>query len=75
MTGNLVSDNVFLWFVTLMTGVVAGTWFFYDLYSLSRLKSRGDDDAVAHDKRFGYVMGMVIGAAGVYGCLLAHGVV
>jgi hypothetical protein len=75
MTGDLVSQNVFEWFVTLMTGVVAGVWFIYDGIKLFWLRNKSSEDPVVHDKRFGYAMGMVIGFLGVWGCLRFHGVV
>ena len=77
MTGDLVTQNVFEWAVTLITGIVAGAWFIWDAIKLVRLKDKkGDaDDAIVHDKRFGYAMGMVIGFVGVWGCLRFHGVV
>ncbi len=71
---NLVSDVAFKWFLTIVTGGVAGAWFIYD--SLNLLRLRGDRrDPIVGDKRFGYVMGIVIGLAGVFGCLLFQGVV
>lgn len=76
MSTEIVSQSTFEWMVTALTGGVAGTWFFYDAFNLLRLKKRGaKDDPVTGDKRFGYVMGMAIGAAGVWGCLRFHGVV
>ena len=67
----LVSPLAFKWFLTLMTGIVAGVWFMWDAIKLARLRG---DDAVTSDKRFGYAMGVVIGAIGVTGCLLFWGV-
>lgn len=75
MTGdNLMSAYAFKWAVTLATGIVAGAWFFYDLYNLSKLKRADRRDPLVHDKRFGYYMGMIIGIAGVIGCLRFHDV-
>lgn len=76
MSTELVSQSTFEWIVTAITGGVAGAWLVYDAINLARLKTKGaKDDPVTGDKRFGYVMGMVIGAAGVWGCLRFHGVV
>jgi hypothetical protein len=67
----LMSPTAFKWFLTLITGIVAGVWFVYDAIKLVRLKS---DTPNVHDKRFGYAMGVVIGAIGVIGCLKFQGV-
>ena len=67
----ILSPNGFKWFLTLVTGIVAGVWFLWDALKLVRLKS---DAPNAHDKRFGYLMGIVIGAIGVIGCLKFQGV-
>jgi hypothetical protein len=67
----VVSPLVFKWFMTLFTGIVAGVWFVYDAVKLVRLK---ESDPALHDKRFGYAIGVVIGAIGVIGCLKFQGV-
>ena len=67
----LMSPLAFKWFLTLVTGLVAGTWFVWDFIKLVRLRG---NDPITGDKRFGYAMGMVIGAIGVIGCLLFHNV-
>ena len=67
----LISPLAFKWFLTLMTGIVAGIWFVWDAIKLARLSG---SDPVTSDKRFGYAMGVVIGGIGVTGCLLFHGV-
>ena len=69
---NLVSDDVFKWALTIITGSVAGTFLVIDAIRLVRLRS---DAPNAHDKRFGYFIGAVIGFIGVWGCLRFHGVV
>lgn len=65
----------FKWFLTLLTGVVAGAWFVYDSINLIRTRNLDRTDPVVRDRHFGYVMGLVIGALGVYGCLRFQGVV
>ena len=67
----VMSPTAFKWFLTLITGIVAGVWFVYDAIKLVRVR---DDTPSAHDKRFGYAMGIVIGAIGVIGCLKFQGV-
>jgi hypothetical protein len=62
----LLSPTGFKWFLTLITGIVAGGWFVYDAINLMRLRA---DDPKRGDKRFGYLMGMTIGVIGVLGCL------
>jgi hypothetical protein len=67
----IMSPLAFKWFLTLVTGIVAGVWFVWDGIKLMRLR---DNDPVTGDKRFGYVIGMTIGAIGITGCLMFHGV-
>jgi hypothetical protein len=69
---NILSDNGFRWFLTLTTGIVAGGWAVHDVVFLARLRRT---DALFRDKRFGYLMGVVIGIVGVWGCLRYNGVV
>jgi len=71
---NILSDHAFHWFLMIVTGGVAAVWFVYDLSSLyrSRTADRGDPDV--RDRRFGYVVGMLIGLIGVIGVLRFHGV-
>lgn len=71
----LMSPNGFKWFLTILTGGLAGVWFFYDSYNLFRTRNLDRNDAVVRDKHFGYVMGILIGIVGVVGCLRFHGVV
>jgi hypothetical protein len=68
----VMSPTAFKWFLTLITGIVAGVWFVYDAIKIVRLRP---DDPNLHDKRFGYAMGVVIGAIGVIGCLKFQGVI
>lgn len=74
MTDPIVSATAFKWIVTLMTAIVAGTWFLYDGYKLIKLAKLDGKDPTVHDKRFGYTVGMVIGFIGVWGCLRFHDV-
>ena len=68
----LVSNTVFVWFLSLFTGLVAGTWLVYDGIKLFWLRDADKTDPTVHDKRFGYSMGMVIGLIGVLGVLKYH---
>ena len=71
----LMSPNAFKWFLTILTGGLAGTWFFYDSFNLIRTRNLDRSDAIVRDKHFGYVIGILIGIVGVVGCLRFHGVV
>ncbi len=71
----LMSPNAFKWFLTILTGGLAGVWVIYDAFNLFRTRNLDRGDAVVRDRQFGYVMGMVIGIVGVVGCLKFHGVV
>lgn len=69
MNDHLVSHTVFVWFMSLFTGVVAGTWFLYDLIKLYWLRKADKTDPTVHDKRFGYSIGVCVGLIGVLGVL------
>jgi hypothetical protein len=71
----LVSDLAFRWIITLMTGLVAGTWLVYDALKLYWLRNEDGRNPTIHDKRFGYACGVVIGIIGVVGCFRFHGVI
>jgi hypothetical protein len=70
-----MSPAAFKVFVTFLTGGLAGTWVIYDVINLIRTRKLDRGDAVVRDKHFGYVMGIVIGAVGVIGCLLFWNVI
>ena len=74
MSDELMSATAFKWMLTILTGGLAGTWFVIDTISLIR-SGRLKNDPSAHDKRFGYMMGILIGAIGILGCLRFHDVV
>lgn len=65
-----MSPTTFKWMLTILTGGLAGTWIIYDLINLIRTRTLDRSDPVVRDKHFGYVMGIVIGAVGIVGCLL-----
>ena len=62
----ILSPVAFKWFLTLVTGIVAAVWFAWD--GIKILQLRPETPSVG-DKRFGYFIGMAIGAIGVIGCL------
>jgi hypothetical protein len=72
MSDHLVSHTVFVWFMTLFTGIVAATWFVYDGLKLYWLRNADKNDPTVHDKRFGYSIGMLVGLIGVLGVLKYH---
>lgn len=74
MTTELVSQTAFEWFVTILTGGVAGAWAVYDTVNMARLRRADRRDPLVRDRRFGYAIGIVIGVAGVVGCLRFHDV-
>jgi hypothetical protein len=74
MTAELVSTTVFAWIVTFLTGGLAGFWFVYDSFNLIRARRADSGDPLVRDRRFGYMIGIVIGLGGVLGCLRFHDV-
>jgi hypothetical protein len=74
VTSEIVSQTAFAWFVTIVTGGVAGAWFVYDIINLIRVRGADSSDPLIRDRRFGYVMGILIGLVGVLGCLRFHDV-
>lgn len=74
MKDQIFSPVGFKWFLTLLTGVVATAWFFYDSINLIRTRKLDRKDAVVRDRHFGYVMGILIGLVGIVGTLRYQGV-
>ncbi len=75
MTGaEVMSVTAFKWLVTFLTGGLAGAWLLYDTWNLIRTRGMDVTDPVNADKRFGYVIGIAIGAVGEVGVLRFHGV-
>ena len=70
----LVSDGVFRFLLSLVTGGVAAVWVIHDLVLIARLRGSERRDPLVADKRFGYAMGIVIGMIGVIGTLRFNGV-
>jgi len=71
---NVMSDTQFDWFLTLAVALLAAVWFVYDAINLIRLAGADGRDPVVRDKRFGYVIGMIIGVIGLVGVLRFRGV-
>jgi hypothetical protein len=70
----ILSPTAFKWFLTLVTGIVAGTWVLYDLFNLYRIRTADKRDPLVRDKVFGYFCGIAVGVIGVLGCLRFHDV-
>ncbi len=70
-----MSASTFAWFLTALTGGLAGTWLVYDAVNLVRTRKADRSDPIVRDKHFGYVIGMTIGVVGVFGCLKFQGVI
>jgi hypothetical protein len=66
-------DGVFRALLSVITGGVAVPWLIHDLVLLARLRGGRRDPLIA-DKRFGYAIGIVIGAIGIVGTLRFNGV-
>jgi hypothetical protein len=69
---NLVSHTVFVWFMSILTAGVGGIYFVLDIKRLYQLRNADGKDPVVHDKRFGFGIGVLIGAIGVIGVLKYH---
>ncbi len=70
----LVPYMTFKWIVTLLTGLIAGTWLVYDFLKIVWLRNADRSNPVVRDKIFGYAIGVCVGAIGVIGCLRFHDV-
>ena len=75
MNDHIMSPEAFKWFLTILTGGLAGVWFLYDSRNLLVTRNLDRKDPVVRDKHFGYVIGILIGIVGVVGCLKFQGVV
>jgi hypothetical protein len=73
MTGELVSPETFRWILTGLT-IAGSVWVLYDVYRLVKLRRADPRDPVVRDKRFGYVIGILIGVLAVVGVLRFHDV-
>ena len=71
---NLVSDATFKWILTALVAGLSAPWLLYDARNLWRARTLDRSDPVVRDKQFGYVIGIVIGAIGIFGCLRFQGV-
>lgn len=68
----IVSETVFLWFVTIVLGGTSALWLVRDVFFFRRSRREESDPMTRRDKVFGAVMGMTLGAIGVAGVLRYH---
>lgn len=71
----VMSPEAFKWFLTALTGGLAGFWVIWDTKNLVKARNLDRSDPVVRDRHFGYVIGILIGVIGVFGCLRFHDVV
>lgn len=72
MSGELVSPETFRWILTALT-FAAATWVLYDVVRIVKLRGADLSDPLVRDKRFGYLIGIVLGAFAISGILRFHG--
>jgi hypothetical protein len=72
VSDELMSPNAFHWVLIALTGLVAGAWAVYDTRNLVKTRAADLGDPLVRDKRFGYLMGILIGVTGVIGCVAYH---
>lgn len=70
----LMPDGVFRLLLSALTGGLAAAWLIHDAVLLLGLRGADRRDPRVGDKRFGYVMGIVIGVIGVIGTLRFNGI-
>lgn len=74
MTTEIVSNEVFRGFLSVMTAGVAGIWGTVDAFRFLALRDADSRDPIVRDKRFGYAIGVAVGVVGVVGTLRFNGV-
>jgi hypothetical protein len=73
MSPEPVSASTFRWILTFLT-VAGSLWALYDVVKLAKTRRNDAADPLVRDQRFGYVIGILIGAFGLSGILRYHGV-
>ena len=73
MSPQIVSESTFRWIITVLT-VAAACWALYDIVKLRKARGKDGRDPQVRDERFGYLIGIVIGAFAISGMLRYHGV-
>jgi hypothetical protein len=72
MTNEILSTEAFHWVLLAVTGGVAGSWLVCEAFNLVKILRAGSGDALAGDKRFGHIIGMLIGLVGAIGCCIYY---
>jgi hypothetical protein len=72
MTNEILSTTAFHWVLIALTGGLAGSWLVCDAFDLVKLLRAGPGDALAGDKRFGCIIGMLIGLVSAIGCCIYY---
>lgn len=65
----IVSHQAFMYFCSLATAGLAGSWLIYDAIRLRRFWPRG---RAAHDEIFGSVIGIAVSLIGLLGVVRFH---
>ena len=73
MSPQIVSESTFRWILTVLT-VAAALWALYDIVKWRKTRGKDGSDPLVRDERFGYVIGIAIGAFAISGMLRYHGV-
>jgi hypothetical protein len=73
MSPQPVSESTFRWILTVLT-VAGSLWALYDIVKLRKARGKDRRDPQVRDERFGYLIGIVIGAFALGGMLRYHGV-
>ena len=73
MNPEIVSDTAFRWIITVLT-VGGALWALYDIVKMRKSRGKDGSDPEVRDERFGYVIGILIGAFALGGMLRYHGV-
>jgi len=68
----IVSQHVFIWWCTVMTVGVAGTWVFVEVFRLRRVLREDLSRPVVRDRLFGSLVGLAVGILGVLGMVRYH---
>lgn len=68
----IVSHHAFIWFCTIMTVGLAGTWVFVDLWRLRNVVREDLSRAIVRDRLFGSLIGLAVSIAGIIGMVRYH---
>jgi hypothetical protein len=68
----VMPDSVFRLLLSILTGGASGVWLIHDFVMLLRLPRAGGDLQLG-DRRFGYVVGVVIATIGLVGTARFNG--